>query len=1223
MKKQQASRRVAVGLWLTLMCTVAFAQVQNGVFTGTVTESTGAVVPGAKLTITNVDTGLTTTATTSGAGTYTSPALPPGTYKVSVEASGFKKTTTSAIKLDVGTKQRLDVKLQVGAQTETVEVTAEAPQVNVDDSKLSAVVNSTQIANLPLNGRNVYDLLQVAPGAVNVKGVLSENGAGTVVNGVRENFNGFLINGVNNKGLSGGANNQPIEDTVQEFQLLTLNNSAQYGSSAGSVTNLVTKSGTNAFHGSVFEFLRNDIFDANNFFNNHFSKPTDRVKPPLRFNQFGATFGGPVIKDKLFFYGAYQGDRFVTSTLPNPVDAESAEFRSAVIAAQPNSVAALLYQNFTPTAAASSSQTIADYFGTDLGFWLCPDNSNAAIAGRIASIVGVTAADDFSTCSTTPLPSAGTFNRALPFRVTTINIAKTRTQGNLFQGNEASGRIDFNPNQNNRFFVQFNWARTRDEFLAGPTGGRGFTNPQKITSPNGQFNFVHTFSPSVINEFRAGYSGNVNGINTALPGVPAIGFDDGTLGFGSYNGYPQFFKENVYNYGDMLSINKNKHSMKVGLDVRRNIENSEFNVGRPSYYFFDQLFFAADAPYNEAAGINPDIANGGTGANAHLESNVRHWRNWEYGAYFQDDWKVTSRLTLNLGIRYDLYQRHTELNKLATTFILGPGNNLIDNITTGAGQIKDANTPSASCTAPNALQRSVLAGVCGPGGFAPAKSLGKGDHNNWGPKVGFAWDVFGNSKTSLRGGYGLSYEGTLYNPLSNSRWNPPYYSFNNIENFLDGDVNNVLYGPASGGAPRFTGPADPLNHQGTGSTAVGNIMGWDTNNPNQAVLTGIIFPKGIKDPYVHNWFLGVQHEIAPTWAVEADYVGTAGHKLFRAENVNRVPGSVLGSCSTTTMTCTNPCAVDTFGRTVCGHRDFVNNPSGRRLNPNYGRLRVWENVVNSNYHAMQLQLKKAARQGLAFNINYTWSHAIDGGSTWHSGATSANGAAGGEGFTTDQTIPNLDRSNSIYDIRHRLVANYVYELPFFKNDTGPLNWILGGWQLNGIISYQSGAHWSPFCSSGTRCDLNKDGERNDRPNADVNHFNPSHDQWANGWAFTDPTWTYCNTPSRTCTVNGVLITNSHFWGTGSTGASPGNLGRNNFVGPSFVAWDPSVFKNFKFTERVRLQFRWEVFNALNHTNFQLPGANGAGRNAVQNSNFGQAGGTFDSRKMQFGIKISF
>src|SRR5258706_1490575 len=340
----------------------------------------------------------------------------------------------------------------------------------------------------------------------------------------------------------------------------------------------------------------------------------------------------------------------------------------------------------------------------------------------------------------------------------------------------------------------------------------------------------------------------------------------------------------------MVSISKGKHSIKIGLDVRRNIENSEFNVGRPSYSFFDPIYFAGDAPYAESAGTNPEIANGASGATSHLSSNIRHWRNWEYGAYFQDDWKVSRNLTLNLGLRYDLYQRHTEENNLATTFIPGPGKDLIDNITTGAGQIKDANVPSSICAAPNATQRSVLAGVCGPGGFAPAKTLGAGDHNNFGPRVGFAWDIFGTGKTSLRGGYGVSYEGTLYNPLSNSRWNPPYYSFNIATNALGGDIGTVAYGPQGGGAPSYTGPADPLNHQGTGATAVGNIMAWSSLNGNQAVLTGIVFPKGIKDPYVHNFFLGVQHELAPRLSLEVNYVGTAAHKLFRAQNVNRIPG---------------------------------------------------------------------------------------------------------------------------------------------------------------------------------------------------------------------------------------------------------------------------------------------------------------------------------------------
>src|SRR5437763_15828375 len=255
------------------------------------------------------------------------------------------------------------------------------------------------------------------------------------------------------------------------------------------------------------------------------------------------------------------------------------------------------------------------------------------------------------------------------------------------------------------------------------------------------------------------------------------------MGFGSYNGYPQSFRENIYSYSDIVSISRGSHNMKVGVDVRRNIENSEFDVSRPSYYFFDPLFFAADAPYGMAAGVDPGFvkshANPAGPHPANLATNIRHWRNMEFGGYFQNDWKVARHLTLNLGLRYDLYTRHTEENNLATTFIKGPGVTPVDNISTGAGVIHDANAPlgTAKCM-PAVYQTAILQGVCGPGGFAPAKQLGKPDHNDFGPRIGFAWDVFGDAKTSLRGGYGLSYEGTLYNPLSNSRWNPPYYSFN-------------------------------------------------------------------------------------------------------------------------------------------------------------------------------------------------------------------------------------------------------------------------------------------------------------------------------------------------------------------------------------------------------------------------------------------------------------
>ncbi|HEY3129824.1 MAG TPA: TonB-dependent receptor [Acidobacteriota bacterium] len=1126
--------------------------------------------------------------------------------------------------------------MQLGQTREIVEVTGEAAAVNTEDSKLAGTVTSTQIANLPLNGRNVYDLIQMAPGAVNVSGTDFENGHGTVVNGLREDFNGFLINGVSNKGLSGGVINTPIQDTVQEFQQLQLNMSAQYGNSAGAINNLVTKSGSNAYHGSIWEYFRNDALDANQYFLNQ--PGTDPItggsfKPPLRFNQFGATFGGAIIKDKLFFFGSYQGDRFRTTGTPESTLQESPEWRQAVLAADTatgtQSVASLLYQNFQPRLSGATAATLDDYvlggFSPSglVGYdqFLCPDNTSAAIAARWATIMGVTAADQAAmtaaTCSSIPAIQAGTMSRSAPFQLSSVAIfgSQTQTLGNLFNGNEGSGRIDFNPNASNRLFLQFNWLKTTDSF--GPCSAactRGFGNPARNIYPSGMFSYVKTFSPTVLNEFRAGYTQNNTGVSVSIPGVPDVEFGDGTAGFGSYNGYPQFFKEHIYTYSDMVSISHGSHNIKVGADFRRNIENSVFSVARPSYYMFDPLFFAADAPAEESAGVNPGICTPpctsfNPNPQAQLESNVRHWRNLEVGAYFQDDWKVTRRLTLNLGLRYDLFTRHDEENNLATTFIPGPGASKT-NILTG---VVSANNPDNCPTFPNPDPLAQLAGECGPGGFAPAKSLGKGDHNNWGPRVGFAWDVMGDGRTSLRGGFGVAYEGTLYNPLSNSRWNLPYYSFNFADNFLFGDVNTVIYGPTvcgasscspSGAAPTFSGP--PTNPgQGIGAQATGNLTGWAPFNPNVAILTGIVLPEGIKDPYVYNYFLSVQRELPAKSVIEVNYVGTTAHKLFRAENINRHPGSVLppGGCIT-----------DNFGRSWCGNGGFANN--------NYGNLRNWRNVVNSNYNSLQTSVKKQMSHGLLFNVNYTYSHAIDNGSTWHSGATTANGAAAGEGYTTDLTLPGLDRGNSLFDIRHRLVFNYVWELPG-KNLQGFLGAVLGGWSYNGIWAFQSGAHWEPFRSSAARLreisdsstpcdatdvntgncqnlggDYNLDHGRNDRPDSTISSIVPSRDQWKNGWSDTS----MFSAPCLGCASN---------------------LGRNTFVGPGAWYADMTLAKVFKFTERVNLKFEGQAFNVFNRANFILATAGGGAHNKITDGKFGEAAGTLNARNLQLGLKLSF
>ena len=1176
-----------------------FAQ-GSSTITGTVTDQTGAVVPNAAVTITNAATGGNSKTTSNSSGLYEVRALNPGTYSVQVSAAGFRTYLNQNFVLTTDQTLRIDAKLEVGESKETITVEDVAPLVNTEEGRVQNIVTGAQVNNLPLNGRNIYALMQLIPGAVDSTSVDFESGTGgiqTNINGTRSNFNGFLLDGVSNKGLSGGSNSQPAPDFVQEFAIQSNNFSAEYSSSAGSITDVTTKSGTNQFHGDLWEFFRNDKLNARNFFNG-------KTKSEWRQNQFGGTIGGPIKKDKVFFFGGYEGERFRTS-VPSKFFVESPAFHQAVISALPNSVAALLYKNFPGPVPVSELQTVSSYIGNG------PDTGNISlytdpcsisnnlgvgssavgavnwgnaqtVANNLSAVLGVTADENAATTAdiaancpgmgfTAPAIQAGTISRDAVMAGFVNSSNNTRTKGVFYDGNKYTAKGDYQ-GEKNRLSARWSFSRNSDPNPSPTTGIRGFSNPFVGASPGAALSFVHTFSPTIVNEFRAGFTRSRAG---DIPlksqfGVPNIGFDTGEPSFGSYNGYPQIFTEDVFNFKDLVSVVKGKHSIKIGGEFKKNYENSEFNVGRPSYYFFDQLYFAADLPYFQASGVNPELV---SGAPSHLDTNIRAWRNYEAGWFVQDDWKVSQRLTLNLGIRWDFFSPHTEKYNKATTLLLGPGSNpnqRLASINCEAQVGGKCVLPFGDTNAPN-------------GGFAAAHSLFPARYGNFAPRLGFAWDPFGSGKTSLRGAAAISYESSFYNALSNSRWNLPYYSFNEACPIC-GIPGLPTYGPTdangnpTGAAPTYSGPPSTVGNGPAGLGFQGNLMGWLPSNPDLAALTGIPSPN-YKLPYVEQFFLGIQHQFGASTVLEVNGVMNLSRHLFWAEDINRV----VGGKQRPRNTVINPCTGATVGSTPT-------------INPCFGHMRTWETSVNSSYEGLQVSFNHKTTHGLTFISNYTWSHSIDLRSTWHAlssaGSATDSNSYGEAGYSMDPNRLYLERGNSLFDIRHRLVAAASWDLPWMKSQSSFAEKVLGGWEMNPDFSIQSGF---PF-TVGCHCDYNGDGVRSDRPNTPSfgNNMYFSHQQFENGFlttlksAFTKP-----------------------------APGTDGNLGRNTFRGPGIAQVDFSLFKKIPISERYSMQFRAEIFNLLNHANLSPPVAN------LASSSFGQVLSAADPREIQFGLKLFF
>lgn len=1002
------------------------AQTTTGTFVGVVRDTTGAVIPGVEVETKEVQTGLVRVALTDDSGLYRVTNLPRGFYNVKAVLSGFKTVVHENIELTTNEVRRLDFTLQVGEISDQVTVAGTASLVSTEEGRLSRIVDNKKITDLPLIGRNFTQLAFLQPGVVS--GGIGSNTGGFSVGGARSRGTSFTIDGAdsNDPVVPGSPQVGVPLDSVEEFRLVRNTFSAEFGRLSGAQLNIVTKSGTNAIHGTAWWFHRNRALNANNFFSNRARAP----KPPFILNQVGAEAGGPVIQDRTFFYGAYELSASRTSSVSTRrfVMAEAEPVASGPIAKS-------LIKNFPA------------------GLPLEPKISRGGI----------------------PVVGEGTI--VVPGGSDTHNWVAKLDHEWLNGNNRISGRyieerpISRAPSISNTFVP-------------------GFRLDTSFVSHNFALSDTHVFSPAVVNEFHLGFTRDAFAWRPQNPQVPTITISGGIQGYGAATNMPQNRFPMVYQLADTFSWNRGKHGLKFGADYRFITRTRTFDALRRGSYSFTSIDdFLADKPLSYSVRINLLTGDRGSGH--------RRFDRSEIMFFFQDDWKAHPNLTLNLGLRYENFRPPTEKTVGIAQPIVPQGSNIFD-------VVKN----------PDIRQ---------------VEDFYNSDNNNFAPRFGFAWDILGDGKTSLRGGYGLNYERLFQNVDENIQFNPPLLA-------------TIVFDRRA----RQTVP------YGVPSVVPSGLAGGPI--PRGTSLT-VLDPK-ISTAYMQSFFLGIQRAIFGNTTLEINYVGSKGTKLPVTLNYNRFDGDLLD-----------------------GKLD--------RANAQFGNISLIANRISSTYHSLQLEANRQFSAGLSFQASYTFSRFIDEDS---------------DNFAHDEpvTIFNIhgnQRGLSLFHTPHRFVSNWIWELPFLRNQQGILGQILGGWVTTGIVTLQTGRPFtvSTNATFGKGGDFNADGTLNDRPN-----LNGAVDSAKTG-----------NRP-----VDGILkkdAFDTKFQGLG-------NLGRNVFLGPGFADVDLGVHKNFRIHwlgEEGRLQFRTELSNAFNRVNFSQPTGN------LNSAFFGKSQSAGSARQIQMALKLIF
>ena len=1099
---------------LTLAAAAAFAQTTASL-NGAIVDSSGAAVPGARVALANTDTNLRRDTVTDGEGLYTFPLLPPGSYSLTVQKDGFKQISREAFRLEVNQAARVDLTMQVGAVSETVEVTGAAPLLNSTTSSVGHVIDQKAVADLPLNGRNFVQLAILGPGVVGVgfsaSGTIGSGsrpddmrpGTELFSNGNREQSNNFLLDGAdNNFRRNGLITLRPSVESVREFKIQTNLFGAEQGRNPGATVNVITKSGSNKFRGSAYEFFRSEKLDGREYFT-----PPSVKKPPYRQNQFGASLGGPIVRDKLFFFADYEGYRRRRGI--------NTSVNTVPTAATRNGDFSAVRDIFDPVTVRAQAGAASGYVRDPFPGRQIPRTRMDSVTSRLVQAY--------------PLPDiAGLTNNQFTNPM------------NLQNWDQGDVRLDYTVTSNTTAFGRF----SRQDTLTQPPSTFGPRQVAGLDIPVGLGNdgtfagdsylkayhavagVTHVFSPTLIFDFRMGYgrfnlrhlkdgaAPDVNlGERLGVPrsnqgpvswGIPIFAPANYT-GIGGASSLPTIRLENTFNPNVSVTKLMGPHTLKLGTNiVRRQIIDFQTNRG-DGRFNFDRTF--TSDPNNTGA-TGDTMASFLLGAASAIEQDfLLVWagmRTMEGGSYFQDDWKVTSKLTLNLGIRYEYTPPPVEVADRWANF----------NAATG---------------------KMVIAGVNGN-----RRAGVSNDGNNWAPRFGFAYKA--RRSTVIRGGAGI-----FYNTQGNGS-----AVFRLHRHLPFGPINVATIDQFNPNVRRVAQGFDPIP-----AIDIAQL----TTNP---VGSFNSVPENYKTGYAQQMNLGIEHEVGSIGTVfKAAYVGNLARQVDSVFDINRA---------------------DPGPGTPQSRRPL------RNIAPGVVGASYADTSGRANYHSLQMTAEKRFTASLGFLTAYTWSHSIDNVPLQQGGGSDGP-------VPQDIRYRFLDRGTSGFDITHRFTESMNWAVPVGKGkrmaiDNAWANHLLGGWQMNGIVTIQTGLSFTPTLATAVS---NSGGSKPDRRGAGTLDSGRTIDRWFD---------TSFNT------AGAAWFTPAQF--------TYGNGGRNILRGPGRWNLDYSLFKNFAVTERVGVQFRSEFFNIFNHPQFDLPNP------TIGNPNAGRISATVGTpRDIQFSLRLSF